>query len=816
MPDNNLRDALDNQNAVNAIMRLALSGRPLRGILEETIRTIFSVNWLKASPKGAIFLTDPSSDELVLTAEHQISPRIKTLCARVPHGHCLCGRAAVSGKIEFAPCVDHRHEISYEGMSQHGHYSVPILDPQGKVLGVFVLYLSEGHEKSETELEFLEIVAGTLATVIGRKRIEAARDRLAHIVEETNCEVYEFDPVSLKLVHANKAALRNLGYGFEELQALRPTDISPGVDQQTFNEMLAPLAEGKVDSIRFETVQRRKDGSTYDVDVNIHRHTTDDVVTCSAIVVDISEQQRLTKLLKATIANFPGGISVIDKDLQLILANERFYKKLDLPPERFPTGCSFESIIRFNAERGEYGEGDVDEQVRSRVELAGIFKEHRIERVRPNGTILEIRGVPLGEGGFVTTYLDVTERKRAEQEAIRSRERLYSAIEAITEGFVLYDADERLVLCNEKYKALYAESSDLFVPGARFEDIVRIGAERGQYADAIGRVDEWVAERIRMFRNPDTAAFEQRLGNDQWLLVGQYRTPEGGTVGIRVDITERKLTEEKLLRYQHHLEDIVAERTALVEEQAARLAEALEREKQVTEMQRLFISMASHEFRTPLAVIDGAAQRLVRRAAAMAPEEIAARSQKIRDAVTQMIGLMDSTLAAERSEAARHTAKNASCAIRALVLNCCSQMEYVSTSHRISLDLGDLPDEIPADPAAIESVITNLLSNAVKYSPNGDEVRVSACKAGDFVELSIADNGVGIGEADMPRIFTRYFRAASATGIPGTGIGLSLAKMIVEDHGGEIVATSVIDRGSTFILRLPMNRAAEEPLSKAS
>jgi diguanylate cyclase (GGDEF)-like protein len=119
------------------------------------------------------------------------------------------------------------------------------------------------------------------------------------------------------------------------------------------------------------------------------------------------------RLLEAVIDNFPGGISVFDSKLRMVLCNEQQKRLLDYPDELFASGYpTLEQIYRFNAARGEYGPGDVDEHVRTRMALASERKAHIFERARPNGTVLEIRGVPLEGGGFVSTYLDVTEQRR--------------------------------------------------------------------------------------------------------------------------------------------------------------------------------------------------------------------------------------------------------------------------------------------------------------------------------------------------------------------------------------------------------------------
>ena len=145
-----------------------------------------------------------------------------------------------------------------------------------------------------------------------------------------------------------------------------------------------------------------------------------------------------------------------------------------------------------------------------------------------------------GPARLVGAFQDVTKDRLAQIEVERSGNLLRGAIEAINEAFVLYDPQDNLVFCNDKYRAIYPKSADLMVSGASFERIIRAGAERGQYVDAMGRVDAWVEERMAAHRvgNVD---MEQRLDDGRWLKIIERRMPDGHTVGFRFDVTELKL-----------------------------------------------------------------------------------------------------------------------------------------------------------------------------------------------------------------------------------------------------------------------------------
>jgi len=157
----------------------------------------------------------------------------------------------------------------------------------------------------------------------------------------------------------------------------------------------------------------------------------------------------------------------------------------------------------------------------------------------------------------VAIVRDISKRKEAEAQLGEAQERLRDAIEALPDAFVLYDADDRLVICNQRYRDLYAMTSDAIRPGKRFEDMLRYGIARGQYADAHEDPEGWVAERLRLHRNPPDRPIEQHLGDGRWLRVFERRMPDGQTVGFRIDITELKQREEELRRSEGQLRAVV-------------------------------------------------------------------------------------------------------------------------------------------------------------------------------------------------------------------------------------------------------------------
>lgn len=269
---------------------------------------------------------------------------------------------------------------------------------------------------------------------------------------------------------------------------------------------------------------------------------------------------------------------------------------------------------------------------------------------------------------------------------------------------------------------------------------------------------------------------------------------------------EMKHANEELEQYRAHLEDLVHDRTKVIEEQASQLEQALEAQKELNDLQRSFVSMASHEFRTPLAIIDAVTQKLIRRSDKITPDKLKQHGTKIRSAVVRMTSLMESTLNAARMENGKIQVNIKECNLRKLLSENCRNHQELASNHQINLHMDDAPEIIYADPSALDQVVTNLLSNAIKYSPSSPDIDVKVQADNENIYIAISDHGLGIDEEEIPQMFTRFFRAKTSTGIAGTGIGLNLSKMLVEEHGGEIMLESEKGVGSTFTIRLPVKR----------
>jgi signal transduction histidine kinase len=260
-------------------------------------------------------------------------------------------------------------------------------------------------------------------------------------------------------------------------------------------------------------------------------------------------------------------------------------------------------------------------------------------------------------------------------------------------------------------------------------------------------------------------------------------------------------------------EDAILEKSRAEANKAKFLREALEKEKEYNSLQREFISMVSHEFRTPLTIIDGSAQRLKRRKETITPDELEKRSDKIRVAVDGMVMLMEKLLYSGRLDEGKIEFSPQAHDLKAIIASSCDHQAEISLNYDFCMDLDGLPPTICADISLLNQVFQNLLSNAVKYSQNSRLIEVKGWTEGDLAMVSVTDHGVGIPEDEQPKLFKRFFRASTSEGIAGTGLGLSLCKSFVTMHGGDIEVDSIEGAGTTFIVKLPIGGVANEKMT---
>lgn len=298
---------------------------------------------------------------------------------------------------------------------------------------------------------------------------------------------------------------------------------------------------------------------------------------------------------------------------------------------------------------------------------------------------------------------------------------------------------------------------------------------------------------------------------------------ERHVIAYIIDISERKKmelalkkSEEQLLQYASQLEKRVKARTEELEEANAALetqisitkkAEtdakiALERERELNELKSRFVSMASHEFRTPLSTILSSASIIEKYKDAETQEKRAKHIKKIKSSINNLNGILEDFLSLSKLEEGKF---DMSLQEVDLEETCSQVIDELSSIRKekqdIHLAVSGTPEKIISDPKFVKNILINLTSNAIKYSEKDIETNLDYRSNGEIC-ISITDYGMGIPESDQKHLFERFFRAQNATNIPGTGLGLNIVKKYVEMLGGRISFESTINKGTTFYVTL--------------
>ena len=365
-------------------------------------------------------------------------------------------------------------------------------------------------------------------------------------------------------------------------------------------------------------------------------------------------------------------------------------------------------------------------------------------------------------------------------------------MEAIPEGVVLLDGEGRYILWNQTYAEIYHRSADLFEVGRKLVDVLKVGIERGDYPDAVGREEAWLAERAEQLLATG-ARHEQHLADGRWLLIEDRRTADGGTLGLRVDITD-------------------------IKEQTLALARAVAAAEAANRAKSEFLANVSHEIRTPLHGILGMTQVLARDGQLGGDQQ--ARVGLIRQSGQQLLELLNDLLDLAKIEAGKLTLQAVDYRPATIAEAACAPFESLAEDKGLTLELklAGLAGAVwTGDPLRLQQVLSNLVSNAVKFTAQGRvSVSVDLTVDGE-VEFRVADTGIGIPADRLAEVFEKFAQLESAKDrrFGGTGLGLALSRELAELMGGVLLAESAPGVGSVFRLRLPVTPAVALEMQEA-
>lgn len=358
--------------------------------------------------------------------------------------------------------------------------------------------------------------------------------------------------------------------------------------------------------------------------------------------------------------------------------------------------------------------------------------------------------------------------------------RFRAALTASPDAFIVLDSDRRVFFVSEHYKRAYPALGAKLVRGLPVMEAFEIARVEQGVGDTDPRYLPMKKFWEKLHGETEFAMENGRI----WRIKAAPLMDGQGTIVTTTDITE------------------IVNQQKVIEEKSRQLAEALEKEQESSALQKQFIGMVSHEFRTPLAIIDGNAQ-LIQRAQADAIADIHNRCKIMRSAVSRLVHMMESVLSSNLLKTGRLDPEPEPFDLGTLVVELCEEQAALSQPDVITWDVTGLKGDVVLDRKMMTLIITNLLSNAVKFTRENPRIHVAAAHtAPGQITLDVSDNGVGIPEDELDKIFTRYYRASTSSGIAGTGIGLNLVQDLLALQDGKIAVKSQIGQGTHFTLHL--------------
>ena len=421
-----------------------------------------------------------------------------------------------------------------------------------------------------------------------------------------------------------------------------------------------------------------------------------------------------------------------------------------------------------------------------------------------------------GDSGphLIGIAVDVTEQKTLVERTVEADLRLRDAIETIPEAFVVWDAQNRLVLCNSNFQELHNLPDDAIKAGASYESVV-----------AAGRKPVVRSKVTSEGQSPGARTFEAQLEDGRWLHISERRTKDGGYVSVGTDITNIKRHEEKLMDSEKRLMATVAdlrhsqqklERQAEeVADLAEKYAEEKTRAEEANQAKSKFLANMSHELRTPLNAIIGFSE--IMESGMFGPlgsDKYREYCHDIHQSGQYLLDVINDILDMSKIEAGRIRLDAEPIELESFLNDAMRVVSGRANDKRLKLTARiGAGIRLTADHRLLKQIILNLLSNAVKFTPEGGRITIrSRATAGGWVSVSIADTGIGIPEEALARLGRPFEQVESqlTKSHQGSGLGLAIAKSLTELHQGTMRIHSTLGRGTMVLLRLPVTRPAAQ------
>ncbi|MFH6785237.1 PAS-domain containing protein [Methylobacterium sp. MA0201] len=514
-------------------------------------------------------------------------------------------------------------------------------------------------------------------------------------------------------------------------------------------------------------------------------------------------------VLKTTLDAMDQGLIMVDAQGTVAVTNRRFAALLGLDPAFLAARPTRAEMRRVLDAAGEYaGLDPAFAQAIAMGDLAVIGE--RYERVRPDGTVLEVHVAPTADGGILRTVSDITARRAAEAALRRETALLDATLANMDQGVLVIDAAGIVQLCNERATDLLGLPPDFRRAGRTLADLVAWQQAGGEFAGARPDCDAWLKLQGDLLDAPPI--YERTRPNGTVLEVRTVRLAEGGAIRTFSDVTERKRRELAVLEANR-----VAEAARAQAEAAQAQAEAAQAQAEAASAAKTdFLATMSHEIRTPLNGVIGYADLLVREGDL--PPAQRRSAERIQEAGQALLTVVNDILDFSKIEAGQIDLDPRPFAPAVLADNAVAIVRTAADAKGLALAVrmeDGLAPRLVGDLDRLRQVLLNLLVNAIKFTPAGG-VTVSLASAPlgagrHALRVAVGDTGIGIPADRLGRLFQRFSQVDGSIQrrFGGTGLGLAISRRLVETMGGEIGVESRPGEGSTFWFAVPLAEAGD-------
>ncbi|MEM6851389.1 MAG: PAS-domain containing protein, partial [Pseudomonadota bacterium] len=511
------------------------------------------------------------------------------------------------------------------------------------------------------------------------------------------------------------------------------------------------------------------------------------------------ELQFSRELLQITLENISQGVAVIDRDLRLVAWNSAYLRLYSYPQGFASVGRPIADLIRYNAERGECGDGDVDEHVARRLAHLRTGRPHTHERARPNGTVVKLEGAPTAGGGYVTSFTDVTSYKEIERALIDSERRIRFYTDAIPSMIAYVNTDEEIQFANKAYRETFGRPGEDII-GVRLADVHTPDAyacRKTKIAAALGGATitfdielSDMAGGARLYQ----VTYAPRRGREGDVL---------GFFGLYQDVSARRAAERALAEANETLEERVAARTRELSALNAALDEARAEAEQATASKTKFLAAASHDVLQPLNAARLFASALSEEVGSDGPP--AELAEKISASIASADRLLRALLNISKLDAGGIQPELGAFSLNELFEELRNEFSVIAAEEALMLRVRPTDLWVRSDRGLLMSILQNLVSNALRYTDEGGVLLACRVKDG-AARIEIYDTGRGIPPEKLREVFGEFQRLPRDAARPGAGLGLAIVDRTAKLLGHPLDVVSTESRGTRFAITAPTTR----------